>query len=99
DQAGVARILEDQEQAPQEAEGGEVVHVTLDASHSLDRRCDVGLASEPARQTLCYAVVVLSLRRPVRTQGGGELGSRTGDVGKPLLQEVIGPSRQTFLVG
>src|SRR6185437_10069500 len=97
-QAGVAGILEDQQEAPQEAEGGEVVHVPLDARKPLDRRCNVRLASEPSRQSFCYVVVVLSLRRPIPTQGSGKLRCRTSDVGKPLLQKVVGSLRQSLLV-
>ena len=49
DQARVARIFQDQQQPTQETQGGKVVHVTFDASHSLDRGSNMRLpASQPA---------------------------------------------------
>ena len=56
-QPGVAGVLQDQQQPPEKAQGGEVVHVALDAGGPLDRGGDVGLAGEPGDQPLGGRVV------------------------------------------
>ena len=89
-QSREARVLEDQQQPPQEAQGGEVVHVPLDPGDPLDRCGDVRLTGEPTGQALGDGVVVLPLGRPVRPQGGGELRRGTGDLDEPLFQKFVG---------
>ena len=68
-----AALLEDRQQASEEAERSRVVHVALDARISLDARRHVRLTHEPRDQALGDRVVLTELRSIVGAQDSGVL--------------------------
>ena len=87
DQPGVARVAQDGEQAPEEAEGGELVDVPLDPGRLLGRAPDMRLPRQPGDEAVGGRGIAVGPGTAVAPQGRGELGRGPADRREPLLQQ------------